>query len=278
MDTELLKTFIVVSKTRHFGKAAESLFLTQSAVSFRIRQLETQLNVTLFNRNRNNIQLTPAGERLVPYASNLLQTWQQAQQDVSQSHQIAPLRIMASPCLWESVLGDFLHQISLQHPALPLHTEFGPSRTLLRQLLEQSVDLGFSFDQPRSDEFTTQPCAEISLQLFASSATQTQKNRTEHYHFIEWGSGFMQQQGAWFTPDIPPRLHSHSMQQVLHQLHQNKGCAFLPASMHAELGSLGLTAVNEIPPLPFTLYAIWPQNSPHDALIRSLLPLLTTNL
>ncbi len=41
MDTELLKTFLEVSRTRHFGRAAESLYLTQSAVSFRIRQLET---------------------------------------------------------------------------------------------------------------------------------------------------------------------------------------------------------------------------------------------
>lgn len=43
MDTELLRTFIEVSKTRHFGRAAENLYLTQSAVSFRIRQLEQQL-------------------------------------------------------------------------------------------------------------------------------------------------------------------------------------------------------------------------------------------
>lgn len=42
MDTELLKTFLEVSRTRHFGRAAEALYLTQSAVSFRIRQLENQ--------------------------------------------------------------------------------------------------------------------------------------------------------------------------------------------------------------------------------------------
>ena len=48
MDTELLKTFLEVSRTRHFGRAAESLYLTQSAVSFRIRQLENQLGVNLF--------------------------------------------------------------------------------------------------------------------------------------------------------------------------------------------------------------------------------------
>lgn len=47
MDTELLKTFLEVSRTRHFGRAAEALYLTQSAVSFRIRQLENQLGVNL---------------------------------------------------------------------------------------------------------------------------------------------------------------------------------------------------------------------------------------
>lgn len=62
VDTELLKTFPEVSRTRHFGRAAEALYLTQSAVSFRIRQLENQLGVNLFTRHRNNIRLTTAGE------------------------------------------------------------------------------------------------------------------------------------------------------------------------------------------------------------------------
>ena len=53
VDTELLKTFLEVSRTRHFGRAAEALYLTQSAVSFRIRQLENQLGVNLFTRHRN---------------------------------------------------------------------------------------------------------------------------------------------------------------------------------------------------------------------------------
>ena len=53
MDTELLKTFLEVSRTRHFGRAAESLYLTQSAVSFRIRQLENQLGVKTTALRRN---------------------------------------------------------------------------------------------------------------------------------------------------------------------------------------------------------------------------------
>ncbi len=86
MDSELLRTFLEVSKTRHFGRAAESLYLTQSAVSFRIRQLETQLGTSLFTRHRNNIRLTAAGERLVPYAESLMNTWLQAKKKYLMPH------------------------------------------------------------------------------------------------------------------------------------------------------------------------------------------------
>ena len=72
MNTDLLRTFLEVAKTRHFGHAAENLYLTQSAVSSRIKQLEGTLGVPLFTRQRNNILLTPAGERLLPHAENLL--------------------------------------------------------------------------------------------------------------------------------------------------------------------------------------------------------------
>ena len=83
MDTDLLRTFIEVSKTRHFGRAAENLYLTQSAVSFRIRQLEQQLGVSLFARHRNNIQLTQSGEHLLPYAETILQTLGRAKQTLA---------------------------------------------------------------------------------------------------------------------------------------------------------------------------------------------------
>ena len=83
MDIELLKTFLEVRRTRHFGKAAENLFLTQAAVSARIRQLERLLGVKLFIRSRNNIQLTSEGERLVGHAQTVLLAWSRARQELA---------------------------------------------------------------------------------------------------------------------------------------------------------------------------------------------------
>ena len=101
MDTELLKTFLEVSRTRHFGRAAEALYLTQSAVSFRIRQLENQLGVNLFTRHRNNIRLTAAGEKLLPYAETLMNTWQAARKEVANTSRHNEFSIGASASLWE---------------------------------------------------------------------------------------------------------------------------------------------------------------------------------
>ncbi len=117
MDTELLKTFIEVQRTRHFGKAAENLYLTQSAVSFRIRQLEQQLGVNLFSRYRNNIQLTASGERLLPHAEAMLTALQRAKQEVAVSaEQAIQLSIAATANVWDAFLLQGF--INIQH-ALP---------------------------------------------------------------------------------------------------------------------------------------------------------------
>ncbi len=98
MDIELIKTILEVRNCRHFGKAAENLYLTQAAVSTRVRQLERYFRVTLFQRSRNNIQLTLEGERLVPHAENMLSTLRIAKQDVAlASEQVAQISIAGTP-------------------------------------------------------------------------------------------------------------------------------------------------------------------------------------
>lgn len=132
MDTELLKTFLEVQKTRHFGKAAENLYLTQSAVSFRIRQLEQSLGVPLFVRFRNNIQLTSAGELLLPHAEAVLTAIGAAKQQIQQQLQPHHTRQL----LVAQELTVLFNQPWLMN-MLPLDThwqvDFLPQRLLARQ-------------------------------------------------------------------------------------------------------------------------------------------------
>jgi DNA-binding transcriptional LysR family regulator len=72
MDSFLLKTFLVLARTKNFTKAAESLFRSQSAISLQIARLEALLGKPLFIRDRRNVALTLEGEQLLGYAQQIL--------------------------------------------------------------------------------------------------------------------------------------------------------------------------------------------------------------
>ncbi|WP_235598695.1 LysR family transcriptional regulator, partial [Salmonella enterica] len=100
-----------VSRTRRFGRAAEARYLTQCAVSLRISQLENQLGVNLFTRTRSNIRLTTAGEKLLPYAEALMNTWQAARKEVAHSSRHNEFSIGASASLWGCMLSAWLGRL-----------------------------------------------------------------------------------------------------------------------------------------------------------------------
>ena len=150
MDIQLLKTFMEVSRTRHFGRAADALFLSQSAVSARIRQLEESVGVALLTRDRNNIQLTPAGQRLLIYAETILNTWNRARQEIAiEEESRIPLSVSAIPSLWDVVLQDWVHWMRRHLPDMALQAEADSADTLQRKLREGMIDLAFLFDADR---------------------------------------------------------------------------------------------------------------------------------
>jgi DNA-binding transcriptional LysR family regulator len=72
LDLAQVRAFVVAAEHRHFSRAAETLFLTQQALSKRIRKLEDTLSVQLFLRTNRAVELTENGERFLPHARELI--------------------------------------------------------------------------------------------------------------------------------------------------------------------------------------------------------------
>lgn len=82
MELRHLRYFAAVAETCHFGKAAEHLLVAQPALSYAIRQLEGELDASLFNRTTRQVSLTPAGEFLQSEAIRILAAVDDAERGV----------------------------------------------------------------------------------------------------------------------------------------------------------------------------------------------------
>ena len=274
MDTDLLRTFIEVSKSRHFGRAAETLYLTQSAVSFRIRQLEQQLGVSLFARHRNNIQLTQAGERLLPYAESILVTLGRAKQELVQQgihHQ--QLSIGAPQFCWDLGLQEWLDGWLQGSPDHHLRLETANREQLCRQLLERTLDLAVLGEPSKIDEVTVKPFADYPLCLVSRQAG-IGMHQLGHQGWV-----VVENQALFASTPLPaefqhrtPVLTTNSLRQAIHHLKRHGGVAYLPHPVVApQIRDGELHLVEGAPSLNRTLYLAYLTAAPRDHHLDGLL-------
>ncbi|TMR15898.1 LysR family transcriptional regulator [Nonomuraea turkmeniaca] len=88
VDIQGMRAFVITAEELHFGRAGERLFVSQQALSKRIRRLEEALGMPLFERTTRTVELTPAGQRLLPLALEALSAFDKA---------IAAIRVSADP-------------------------------------------------------------------------------------------------------------------------------------------------------------------------------------
>ncbi len=274
MDTDLLRTFIEVSKTRHFGRAAENLYLTQSAVSFRIRQLEQQLGVSLFARHRNNIQLTPSGEHLLPYAENILQTLGRAKQALIKDD-AAQLQIIigAQPVCWEMGLQQWIDSWYSERPTQSLRLETGHRELLCRQLIERSVDLAILTEPAKIDELIVRQVSEFQLCLVSKTPNlSVSMLQDQPLIWLEWSTNLAASNIPAELLQRMPRLQTSSMQIAMHHLLKHGGVAYLPRHVIAgHLKNRELHYVEGVAPLARPLYLAYRTGSEHSEMLEELM-------
>jgi len=273
MDTDLLKTFMEVSRTRHFGRAAENLYLTQSAVSFRIRQLEGLLGVELFSRQRNNIQLTPAGEKLIPLAESSVLLEQRIRHEVAiaddRHYQFA---LGATPNLWDAVLQQKLPAL-LRRPGMAVSAMAHSSSALVRQILERSLDLALVFDAPKADELVTREVMSVPLVMVASEKCSEWAKAAElGYVMVDWGTSFRIQHAQEFKGMAAPVLKTNTGRIALDSILMHGGAGYLPATMVAPyLESGELHEVSDVPEMTRQVFASYLSTRKDDELIGDII-------
>lgn len=157
---ELYRVFKEVAEAGNITAAAQSLYISQSAVSQSIKQLEAELQTRLFARNSRGVTLTADGRMLYEYVRSAMGLLETGEEKLSQSRdlQMGHLTIGASDTVTSQFLLPYLDQFHRQYPAIHIQIVSGRSHKVLGLLQSGKVDIAFASTPQETASLSTFPC------------------------------------------------------------------------------------------------------------------------
>lgn len=157
---ELYRVFKEVAEAGNITAAAQTLFISQSAVSQSIKQLEAELQTRLFARNSRGVTLTADGRMLYEYVRSAMGLLETGEEKLSQSRdlQMGHLTIGASDTVTSQFLLPYLDRFHRQYPAIHIQIISGRSHKVLGLLQSGKVDIAFPSTPQEGASLETFPC------------------------------------------------------------------------------------------------------------------------
>lgn len=146
MDLDQLHTFLEIVRLKSFSKAALTCYRTQPAISAQIRQVEQELNCSLFERLGTRIELTPAGKIFSEYAEQILDLRRRAQDAINELERVprGELVIAANEATCIYVLPTVFSEFKKLFPNVQLLVDRSYGRHVVDSVMDNLADFGFT--------------------------------------------------------------------------------------------------------------------------------------
>jgi DNA-binding transcriptional LysR family regulator len=286
MADRRLQVFHAVAKHRSFTKAAETLFMTQPAVTFQIKQLEEQFNVRLFERGHGQISLTEAGRVVFEYAERILGLSSEldARMKDLTGHVAGVLMIGASMTIADYLLPQVLGEFKTRFPSVVPRLLVANSETVQSQVAEHSLDIGFIEGESLLPSLVTEVCCEDELQLVCAPSHPLAKQKAikpellaQHaYISREPGSGTREVADRYLQKAGPPgdalqpAMELGSPEALKGLVGTGFGFAIMSRATVAKETRLGeLVGIPFAPRMVRRLSAVYPKQRFHSRLLSS---------
>lgn len=154
-----LSYIVALDKYKNFGQAAEYCGVTQPTLSMQIQKLEEELNLILFDRSQQPVQLTKIGESLVAQAKVILQETQKFEALVhgDKNELIGDLHLAVIPTLAPYLLPLFVKKFREKFPQLHIHIHELQTHEILDQLKINKIDMGLLVTPIEDEKLKTHP-------------------------------------------------------------------------------------------------------------------------
>lgn len=250
MDTQTLRTFLLLAKLKNFTQTAEQLYVAQSTVTNRIADLETELGKSLFIRSKRSVTLTPEGLSFEQYAKRILELEQAAFQEMNSIQRFThTIHVGTTNTIYECYLYPRIMVWMNEHPQQALKITIGHSQDLLCALQDGIMDRVYCYIPLRKKGISCEVFACDELILVTRAGQNQYENgicKAELTHSDYLFCNFaLQEVGSFIQELFPPhfsfRLEIDNSTKLIPYLLDIGGISFLPESLakpYLESGTL----------------------------------------
>jgi DNA-binding transcriptional LysR family regulator len=176
-----LRAFVSVAEHRSLTRAAEALFVTQSALSLTIQHLEQHLGLQVFDRSTRRVDLTRAAEEFLPTARRLLQDFDVSIKDMRAlgRRERGKVGVGAVPSVMALLLSDASASFIEKYPSIDLYLREDNSEAVEQRILSGDVDFGICSPLERSPQLAFEPLFEDAYGVVAAHDHPLAQERSE---------------------------------------------------------------------------------------------------
>lgn len=259
MDLNDMRAFLAVVRTGGITTAADSLFISQSTISYRIKNLEKELGMTLIRRGQGlrTVELTPAGERLITYAERWVVLWQEIQ-NIQIENPRFELQIGSVDSVNLFILMPLYEMLSRKYPSAKLRIRTQQSLEIYHMIESRELDAGFVLRKLVNDRFHLEPVFREKMLVVRKrgSEAHARKIRPQELDprnelYIEWSPAFVQWHEMKWDSSVPPYLWIDSVHLMNSFLNQPQFWGICPESVVAAMernGAIEILELTEAPP------------------------------
>lgn len=143
MTLNELKYIVAVARTQHFSKAAEACHVSQPSLSIAVRKLEEELGITIFQRGKRTVKITPEGEMVVQQAQKVIEEAEKLSyfKNVQKSPLEGVIKIGAIFTIGPYLFPSLIPFMRKKYPQMPLHVDEDYTENLRKKLLTAEIDV-----------------------------------------------------------------------------------------------------------------------------------------
>jgi DNA-binding transcriptional LysR family regulator len=231
MNIVSLQTFLAIVETGSLVRASQTMNVTQSTVTARLKTLEDEIGQVLLNRQKSGATLTPAGTKLLGYARIMTGLWRQAKFDTALPEGLnAVCTFGCDRELWHGPGRRFFYDILSQHPEIALSVHQGSSQDLEAWLVEGSVDVILTYEAVARGNHTIHELPAERLVLYSSRPNAPVVGDPD-YIFVDHGEEYRRSHAQSYHDAGIARINFDSSWWALQFILDNCGSAYLPEAL-----------------------------------------------